>query len=141
MRQIAAEDFIAIYNLMGRYGHIMDEWSAAGGPWDRLGEIFTPEAVFEVEPYGVRLNSLRELQDAWGASVHPWGHHVTNLVVDPDGPDGARCDSKIVIVLADARTMTGVYRDRLTRTAAGWRITHRHCVMRLIDPDAPKPVM
>lgn len=103
--------------------------------------IFTPEAVFEVEPYGVRLNSLRELQDAWGASVHPWGHHVTNLVVDPDGPDGARCDSKIVIVLADARTMTGVYRDRLTRTAAGWRITHRHCVMRLIDPDAPKPVM
>jgi len=46
-----------------------------------------------------------------------------------------------VIVLADARTMTGVYRDRLTRTAAGWRITHRYCVMRLIDPDAPKPVM
>jgi len=26
-------DLFAIYNLMGRYGHIMDECSMAGGPW------------------------------------------------------------------------------------------------------------
>lgn len=45
MRQIAAEDFIAIYNLMGRYGHIMDECSAAGGPWDRLGDLHSRGGV------------------------------------------------------------------------------------------------
>src|SRR5688500_16535031 len=62
-------DFIAIHNLMGRYGHIMDECSMAGGPWDRLGEIFTVDATFDVRRLGgPLLSSLKELKAAWGAA-------------------------------------------------------------------------
>ena len=30
-------------------------------------------------------SSLQELKDASNAAVHPWDHHVTNLVVEPRG--------------------------------------------------------
>ena len=140
MANIASDDFIQIYNLMGRYGHIMEECSMAGGRWDRLGEIFSEDAVFGVEPGGIWMNGLRELQGMWGASTHPWGHHVTNLVVESTGADTATCDSKIIIILPDARAVTGVYRDRLVRTDDGWRINHRVCIMRPIDHNAPLPI-
>jgi len=134
-------DFIAIHNLMGRYGHIMDECSMAGGPWDRLGEIFTVDATFDVRPLGgPLLSSLEELKAAWGAAIHPWGHHVTNLVIESLGPDSATCDSKIIIILPDGRASTGVYRDRLERTADGWRITHRLCTLRSMDTNAELPL-
>ena len=88
-------DFIAIHNLMGRYGHIMDECSQANGPWERLGEIFTADTIFDIRPGGgPLLSSLKELQDGFAAAVHPWGHHVTNLVVESTGPDTATCDSR-----------------------------------------------
>jgi len=134
-------DVFAIYNLMGRYAHIMDECSIAGGPWDRLGDIFTDDVEFDVRSVGgPLLSSLQQLKDAWNASVHPWGHHVTNLVVEPLGPDSAACDSKIIIILPDGRASTGVYRDRLRRTSEGWRITHRHCELRPMDLKAELPI-
>ena len=134
-------DFIAICNLMGRYGHIMDECSMAGGPWDRLGEIFTVDATFDVRPLGgPLLSSLEELKAAWGTAVHPWGHHVTNPVIESLGCDSATCDSKVIIILPDGRASTGVYRDRLKRTADGWRITHRLCTLRPMDTNAELPL-
>jgi len=140
MGKIASDDYIEIANLMGRYGHIMEECSMSGGPWDRLGEIYSDDVVFGVEPDGVWMNGLGELKDTWGASTHPWGHHATNLVIESTGPDSATCASKVIIILPDARTVTGVYLDRLIRTPEGWRIQHRVCTMRPIDHDAPLPI-
>ena len=134
-------DYIAISNLMGRYGHIMDECSMAGGSWDRLGQIFTSDVEFDVTPLGgPLLSSLQELIDAWAVSVHPWGHHVTYLVIAPLGSDGATCDSKMIIILPDGRASTGIYRDRLVRTPNGWRISHRYCILWAIDLEAPLPI-
>jgi len=138
---VESSDYIAICNLMGRYGHIMDECSMAGGPWERLGEIFTVDVQFDITQFGGPvLASLQELVDAWGQSVHPWGHHVTNLVIEADGADGATCDSKMIIILPDGRATTGIYRDRLVRTSDGWRISHRYCSLRIPNAETPLPL-
>jgi len=136
-----SKDYIEICNLMGRYGHIMDECSQIDGQWERLGEVFTADVQFDITSFGgPMLDGLQALIDMWAGSVHPWGHHVTNAVIEADGANGATCDTKLIIVTPDGRATSGIYRDRLVRTPDGWRINHRYCSLRFPDASVPLPL-
>jgi hypothetical protein len=97
--------------------------------WPRIGEVMTDD----VEAYGcqglvaVVRDSLRAHLGGCGPSQHLLGNHRVTVVGDTaDSVTKARVFHQ---GLGDAADRTfecfGDYHDRWTRTAAGWRMTHR----------------
>lgn len=59
MLDITAEDRIAIHETIALHGHLAD-----GREWDRLGEVFAADVVFDVTDYGYgTLHGLQAVQD------------------------------------------------------------------------------
>jgi len=132
MDPLSAGDRLAIHDVINLHGHLMD-----GGEFDRLGELLTDDVAYDVTALGggvMRgLDPIREAGLALG-DRNPLGHHVTNVVVTDHGRDGdgdwATAISKFIGVMTDGTSASGTYRDRLRRTAAGWRISQRAVVPR-----------
>lgn len=121
-------DILAIHQLLALYAHIIDERE-----WDRVGELFTPEAVYDMSDFGLGVvlgeAAIRELWSRPGA-MHPLAHHATNIVISED-PDGTvRVLSKGLGVGPDGRVGSVVYRDVAVPTAAGWRFAARKARVR-----------
>jgi hypothetical protein len=130
MPDITAEDRLAINDVIGLHGHVADDRD-----WDRLGELFTDDAVLDLEDFGYgTLHGLPALRDLSRASQddkgQPLGHHVTNIVVTGREGQSARARSKALAVMPDGTSGTAVYEDILRREAHGWRISHRKVVAR-----------
>jgi hypothetical protein len=127
---LTVEDRIAIYELIALHGHLMDT-----GGFDRLGELFTDDFVYDVEALG--FGSLRGADALTEASraladENPLGHHVTNALVVADEDDGnvATVRSKGIGILSDGSSGTVVYEDVVHRTGSGWRIARRTVIPR-----------
>ncbi|MGW4119740.1 nuclear transport factor 2 family protein [Nocardia sp. NPDC004711] len=119
-------DIIATCSLMA--------WLADHRDWDRLGEVFTQEAVLDYtslnggEP--VTLTPT-QIGAAWSQVLGKFDatqHVITNHLVTVDG-DTAVCTAyfQATHVLADrfgapTWTLGGTYRFDLTRAAGDWRI-------------------
>ncbi|UKD52595.1 nuclear transport factor 2 family protein [Amycolatopsis sp. FU40] len=118
----------AIVEVVNRYSYSLDERD-----WDSLDQVFTADAVGRYG--GQALNgraaivaSIRSFLDGCGPSQHLLGNHIVEL----DGDQAiARCKARVYHYGAGERAALapyecfGVYRDRLRRTAEGWRITER----------------
>lgn len=114
------EDVLALQRLQALYGHVMD-----ARDWDALNQVFSDDAVVDFRPFDLTLmEGLDAIRHDFGWIRHPFGHHVTNIVIDVDG-DTARMRSKILAVLDDGTAISGTYIDEARRTPAGWRLTHR----------------
>ncbi|WP_030443758.1 nuclear transport factor 2 family protein [Actinoplanes subtropicus] len=116
-------DRLAIHELLGLHGHLMD-----AGEFDRLGELFTPDVVYDLSAYGAGELHGPEAIAAAGRALgdrNPVGHHVTNIVVREDADGTVRAVSKGIGVLTDGSTGSVVYADELRNTADGWRIARR----------------
>jgi hypothetical protein len=122
-------DRLEIDDLLTRYATTLDAKDWAG--W---ADCFTPDAHIDYTAAGGITGTLAEVQ-AWLAPVmagFPMTQHlVTNTVVSIDG-DRATCRSALLnpMGVPDGDDMMlwiegGYYRDRLVRTAAGWRIAER----------------
>ena len=104
-------DRLELHELPARYGDAIDDRD-----WERLDEIFTPDAVFDLTAVGGRrlagLAAIKEFMD--GYAHHPKAHLMTNISVDetPSGDDGGTAG-------------TAAYFDDVVRTAAGWRVANR----------------
>jgi 3-phenylpropionate/cinnamic acid dioxygenase small subunit len=125
MLDVTAEDRLAIHDVIALHGHVADDRD-----WDRLGELFTDDAVLDLEDYGHgTLYGLRAIRDVSRGSEddkgQPLGHHTTNIIVTGQDGDGVRARSKGLAVMADGTTGTAVYADTLRRDEHGWRISHR----------------
>jgi len=122
---LTADDIMAIHQLVALHGHLVD-----GRELDRLDELFTPDAAYDVTAMGqgtVRgIDEFRALSESFADDErNPISHHVTNIVVT-DGADGGACvRSKGIGILRDGRTGSVVYDDHVTLTADGWRIAAR----------------
>ena len=95
--------------------------------------MFTDDAVFETHGFGdrdIRLEGLAAIRDYMAESRHPVAHHVTNVVVDVGSDGSVRLRSKIVGSGAKGRVGSADYRDRLQRTADGWRTAERVVTLR-----------
>ncbi len=123
--RLTLEDRLDIHELIARYGHLIDECR-----FDRLGEIFTEDAVFDLSDFdGTRFEGLDDIIRMMEVSQqHPLGHHATNVVVESGDP--VRVVSKGIGVGHGGRVGSVVYRDTLRRTVAGWRISERYCELR-----------
>jgi 3-phenylpropionate/cinnamic acid dioxygenase small subunit len=115
-------DVVAIHQLYGLYGHVMDDRD-----WDRLSDLFSEDCVFDATALGI---PLMKGHDAIAAATEsspaaPLAHHVTNVyVADIDG-DIATVRAKALGTYAHGRAFSGDYEDTLVRTPAGWRIRSR----------------
>jgi 3-phenylpropionate/cinnamic acid dioxygenase small subunit len=144
-----ATDLILIHQLLGRYGHTIDQRD-----WDAFEKLFVADATIDyIGGTGRTVRDGRQAVVAWfrqGDADHPPAHHVTNIVVDdsadPDGPVSVH--SKFIAPFTreqhvPKRLYGGDYHDVVVRTSEGWRFSHKHCIPRWnlavqIDHDVPE---
>ncbi|MDT0322981.1 nuclear transport factor 2 family protein [Streptomyces millisiae] len=120
---LTAEDRVAVTDLVSLHGHLVD-----AGELDRLDELFTDDVTYDVTDLGggpLRgLAAIREAALSMG-ELNPVAHHVTNIVLTELSADRVLARSKGLGVRSDGTVGSVTYEDTVTRTAAGWRITHR----------------
>jgi hypothetical protein len=119
-------DRIELHELPGRYGDAIDDRD-----WERLGTIFTEDAVFDITDLGEpRLEGLAEIRRYMDEDAkHPRTHLMTNIYVD-ETPDGVRLYFRIVALLPERVVGTASYYDDVVKTPAGWRVQHRVITLR-----------
>jgi len=144
---IDTADRLAIHELMGLYGIVIDERD-----WSRIDELFTDDVVYDMSELGLGLlrgkdavlRLWRERDD-----LHPLAHHATNVVISAtaDG-NSANVISKGLGVGRKGRVGSVTYRDVVRRTAVGWRIASRHARLRQAADSAtgaagtsPRPII
>jgi SnoaL-like domain len=126
MPQVA--DILAIHELLGLYGHIIDERE-----WQRVGELFTSNAMYDMTAFGLgRVVGAEAIRKLWSRpdAAHPLAHHATNILVSEDADGTVRVLSKGLGVGPNGRVGSVVYRDVVERTPAGWRFTARTAHLR-----------
>jgi hypothetical protein len=119
-------DRIEIADLLTRYTRAIDT-----GEWDRLDEVFTPDAVIDYTATGGIEGEYPKVKQ-WLSEVLPMfprRHHViaqSEVVLDHDAADvTAYFLNPMVLPQEDGSELLwefgGYYRHRLVRTAQGWR--------------------
>ena len=128
---LAADDVLEIHQLLAYYGHVLDDRE-----WDRLDEVFTPDAVLDYTRAGApaELHGLEEVRAFFREANHPSAHHTTNVVVTRRGGE-VRVRSKFLVPYTrethvPKRWYGGTYDDVAVPTPAGWRLARRTCVGR-----------
>ena len=122
-RELHAEDREAIGETLSLHGHLFD-----GGHLDRLGEIFTPDVVYDMSAVGV--GTFEGIEAIRSAALHlgagnPVAHHVTNVVITGDGDGPVTALSKGLMLMADRTLSSVTHLDTLRRHDDGWRISRR----------------
>jgi 3-phenylpropionate/cinnamic acid dioxygenase small subunit len=117
-----------IRDTIARYAHYVD-----GGRFDELVELFVPDGVLEVE--GEAPHRGRDAIRAFVAGVgHDIAastgaprirHHVGNVLVELEGPEGARARSYFLAVTDAGVDHWGRYRDQLVPSGEQWRFALR----------------
>ena len=103
--------------------------------WDLFRTCFADDVLAEYDGIAT-WNSADAITESMKASHAEMGHtmhRLANFVISVDG-DKATARSYVDAVLMAADGLSGlnprgIYEDRLVRTAAGWRIIHRHYIM------------
>ena len=110
-----------MHELPGRYGDAIDDRD-----WERLGAIFTEDAVFDLTDLGApRLVGLAEIRRFMDEDAqHPLTHMMTNIYVDETAA-GVRMSFRIVALQKDRPVGTASYYDTVVKTADGWRVKDR----------------
>lgn len=123
---LPADDVLAIQQLVALHGHLIDD-----GELDRLDELFTPDAVYDVTAMGGgTLHGIVEFRGAAEGDAGRRSHHVTNIVVRQADDDTVTVHSKGLGVQNDGRTGSVIYDDVVVRTERGWRIAQRRVSVR-----------
>ena len=126
-----AGDRQAIIDLAVAYARAVD-----AGDFAALRDLFTTDATAELGGSGQSgIDEICErLSSALGRFVR-WEHHLDDHEVTIDG-DTATASCSVHAIherppggSPPVYTVVGTYEDRLARTAAGWRITHRSLVV------------
>ena len=121
--ELHAEDRQAIGETLSLHGHLFD-----GGHLDRLGEIFTPDVVYDMSAVGV--GTFAGIETIRNAALHlgagnPIAHHVTNVVITSEEDGSATAWSKGLMIMADGTIASVTHLDTLRRHDGGWRISRR----------------
>jgi hypothetical protein len=118
-----AEDRWAIAETLSLHGHLFD-----GGHLNRLDEVFTPDAVYDMSAVGVGvfegIDTIRNAALRLGAG-NPLAHHVTNIVISREGDNEAIVQSKGLMLMANEMLESVNHVDTLRCHNGGWRISRR----------------
>jgi 3-phenylpropionate/cinnamic acid dioxygenase small subunit len=119
---------IEIHQLLGRYGHAIDERD-----WVAFADLFLRDAVLDHTQVRAPevLHGIDAILDYFRDANHPSAHHVTNIVVaEVDGV--VRVHSKWFAPYTRTshdplRWAGGDYRDVVVATDDGWRFAEKVC--------------
>ena len=131
---IDTADRLELHALPGRYGDAIDDRN-----WDRLRQVFTDDAIFDLTGVGLRqLDGIEDIVHFMDvAAQHPKTHMMTNIYVD-DGGESVTMNFRIVALLGKGLVGTASYYDTVVKTPDGWRVKHRDCMLHRRDKrDAP----
>lgn len=121
-------DRLAIHDLQVEYTRALD-----ANEFDRLGDVFVPDAVFDVEGRG-EFSGVDEIKGVCSRSLSPLTasqHLVGNHWAEIDGDRAAAgCYFQAQHHIDEAEDgsnyiVAGAYTDELVRTVDGWRIARR----------------
>lgn len=119
-------DRLELHELPGRYGDAIDDRA-----WDRLDDIFTTDAVFDLTDLGAPrcegLAAIKQFMDQ--EAQHPRTHLMTNIYVD-ETPTGVQLRFRIIALLSEGKVGTASYYDDVIKTPGGWRVSYRVVTMR-----------
>ena len=120
---LTTEDTIEILQLYSRYCTAIDTGDGEG-----FGACFVPDGIFD---NGINVIEGQEGIAEFAAQTHSampgLRHNATNVVVDGDGRT-ARGSAFLIGYVVNGGfnvIVTGRYDDELTKSADGWRFTHR----------------
>ena len=123
---------LEIHELAARYGNVMDDRE-----WDRLGTLFTDDAVFSLRSVTTdveqRWDGLEAIRDMLLHGNHPVAHHVTNVEVLDEEPH-VRLRFKVAGPGRSGTVGSADYDDVLRHTPDGWRIALHRVVLRSPAP-------
>jgi hypothetical protein len=123
VHELTTEDHRAIDRTLALAGHVLDR-----GELDRLEEIFTPEAVYDLSDVGAGtfegIAAIRSGALELGAG-NPVAHHITNIVITGHEDGQATAQSKGLIIMADGSVRSVTHRDTLRHEDSSWRISRR----------------
>jgi len=121
------DDHKAITDLTIAYAWMLDERQ-----FDDLREVFTDDAIGDLA--GIHSEGLDAIIDRIRRALSPLDatqHVLANHQIRVDG-DSATCRCYLIAQHVkrgtpggDNHLIAGTYDDALTRTPAGWRVTHR----------------
>lgn len=122
---LTADDRLQISETLARHAFVADE-----NQLDQLGEVFTPEATYDMTSSGMgTFRGLEALGAAAGqlfASGHaPLSHFVTNIVITETGESTASVRSKGLMIMHDGGVHGVVYDDTVTLYEGRWLIASR----------------
>ena len=118
LQGLSAEDVVAIQAVLMKYGFLIDDRQ-----FDRLGEVFTPDAVVDYRPGGGGpFTGLAELGQALPTLQHPVQHMMVSHVIDSVSGDEVATRTKALFPMQSGGIADITYRDLLVRTPEGWRI-------------------
>ncbi len=124
-------DRLEINDLLIGYSHAVDTQD-----WDAWEKVFTEDAIIDyTEMGGPRgdVKSTREFLASTMPMFPSYQHMIGNTVLELDGDTATArsiCHNPMVIDMGEGKTHVfycGLwYRDKLVRTADGWRIADRY---------------
>jgi ketosteroid isomerase-like protein len=130
MPKLSADDKLEIQELCAAYAHLVD----AGDFASFVARVFTEDGVNDFGDIGYPAVKGREaIRRDYARMNHPIAHLTTNTLFEKIvSEDEAEVVTKYFVIGADAdahsnysTVLTGYFRDRVVRTAEGWRIKHR----------------
>ena len=138
-------DRLEIQDLFARYSFAIDERD-----WDTLEQVFTPDAVIDYTAAGGIKGTVQEIKRWLPVAMErfPMFQHMvatTKLALDGDG-----ATSKTILfnpMVYDQQGEQKVffiglwYRDKLVRSADGWRIAERVEEMGYVHNAPPMPAI
>lgn len=122
---LTADARLQISETLARHAFVVDE-----NQLDQLGEVFTPEATYDMTSSGMgTFQGLEALSAAAGqlfASGHaPLSHFVTNIVITQTGESTASVRSKGLMIMHDGGVHGVVYDDTVALYEGRWLIASR----------------
>jgi ketosteroid isomerase-like protein len=125
MLLVNTDDRLQIHETLALHAHLFDE-----DQLDRLDELFTPDAVYDMSASGLGVFEGREVIRAAAAEMartghSPIAHFLTNVIITSTADDRATARSKGLMIMADGQTLAVNHDDVLRRHAGAWRISRR----------------
>ena len=122
---LTAVDRQQITETLARHAFVVDE-----NQLDQLGEVFTPDATYDMTRSGMgAFQGIEALSAAAGemfaAGFAPLSHFVTNIVITETGGSTASVRSKGLMIMQDGSLHGVVYDDTVAMQAGRWLIASR----------------
>ena len=114
-----------ITETLARHAFVVDENDVG-----QLGEVFTPEATYDMTRSGMGVFQGIEAMSAaagqmFAAGFAPLSHFVTNIVITGTGESTASVRSKGLMIMHDGALHAVVYDDTVARHEGRWLIASR----------------